>query len=339
MGRSGGAGGFSGGGHSGGGFGGGHNTGGFSGGGRSSGGFGGGNFGGNFGGNHQSGNHHGGNYGYPPPIFFGGGYHRRRGYHIGCGITVISLIFVILAILLLISEFSFSESSKPINTTERTALVGQVQKTDWYEDDIGWISSRNVLIAGLEDFYKQTGIQPFVLFVRYDEKYWNGDGSINPTAADEYLEQVYSEKFNDEAHFIFAYFQCEYDSKQEMDGEFRYLSGYAADTIMDSEAIDILWGYSQNNYYNQSLTIEKMIADTFSQTAEKIMSKPTNAFDVVKVFFIIVGVIVVAVIVYLTVKNINKRKKEKAEETAKILNTPLSTFGDDTSDLEDKYND
>ena len=42
-----------------------------------------------------------------------------------------------------------------------------------------------------------------------------------------------------------------------MEGEFRYLSGYSADTIMDNEAIKILWGYFENNYYNTSLTIEE----------------------------------------------------------------------------------
>lgn len=368
MGRGGGSfgggGGFSGGGHSGGGFGGGHNSGGFSGGGRGSGGFGGGSFGGGgFGGGNFGGGHHGGFGGSggdhrpppPPPhhhhhrpvIFYGGGggYHRG-GYYggTGCGTAVAILVAIIVFIWIssvLMSVFSVF-SSEPFhdtqtNTTHRTALSGEVNMTDWYEDEIGWVSSPNVMIQGLEDFYHETGIQPYILFVKYDSGLWNSDGSLNPADATEYLEDVYSSTFTDEAHFIFAYFQCKNDSRDEMDGEFRYLSGYSADTIMDNEAIDIFWGYFEKNYNDLSLSMEKMISKTFTETGERIMSAPTNGWDFAKVFVIIIGIIVVAVVIFLIIKNNNKRKKEKAEETQRILNTPLNTFGNDTSDLEDKY--
>ncbi len=39
----------------------------------------------------------------------------------------------------------------------------------------------------------------------------------------------------------------------------------------------------------------------------------------------------------MILKNKNKREKEKEEFTKEILNKPLETFGEDTSDLEDKY--
>ncbi|MCD7774134.1 MAG: hypothetical protein LUH40_00945, partial [Clostridiales bacterium] len=285
----------------------------------------------------------GGGYRPPPPPrrrrywgrrYYGGG---------GCGSGIIVTIAVIvLAVLLMVaslfSAIGVSDNDDGLtNTTERTALSGQVNKTDWYEDQIGWVSSKSVMISGLEDFYNETGVQPYVLLVSYSEDYWNEDGTLNADSADEYLETVYSDTFTDEAHFIFAYFQCENDSRSEMDGEFRYLSGYSADTVMDSEAISILWGYFEINYYDTSLSMEKMISNTFSSTAELIMSSPTNGWDAAKVAIIVVGVIAVAVCVVILVKNIHKRNKEKAEENEKILNTPLNTFGNDTSDLEDKY--
>ena len=78
-----------------------------------------------------------------------------------------------------------------------------------------------------------------------------------------------------------------------------------------------------------------MISNTFSETAERIMSRPTNGWDFIIV--VIVGVIIVVsvVIIYKTIKNVNKRAKEKEE----LLNTPLETFGTDTSELEKKYED
>lgn len=317
MGRSSGGGG----GHSSGGFGGGHSSGGFSGGGRSSSSR---SHSSSFGGGHSGYHHH--SWGPPPP------YGYRSG---GSFWYVIFVIFIIAFIYIGIT----SESTSNLKSTkERTPLNGVVSKTEWYEDNIGWVSSKNVLIEGLEDFYKQTGVQPYVLFVPYSDEYWNGS-SINATNADKYLEEVYSNKFKDEAHFIFAYFQCKNDSKSEMDGEFRYLSGYSADTIMDSEAISILWGYFSKNYYNTSLSMEKMISKTFSETADSIMSKPTNVWDFGKILVIGIVVIIVIIVIYKYIKNKNKREKEKEEFTEKVLSKPLETFGNDTSELEKKYED
>ena len=204
------------------------------------------------------------------------------------------------------------------STRVREPLQGVVNKTDWYQDDLGWISSERVLIQGLEDFYNETGIQPFVLFVPYSEDLWN-NGNLDPTKADEYLEKFYDDNFDDEGHFIFAYFQCANDSKQEMEGEFRYLSGYSADTIMDNEAISILWGYFETNYYNTSLTTEEMIANTFSQTAKSIMQNPDEESKVPMVLSIILIVIIVIVIIYAIVKNNSRKKKEQAGKPADII--------------------
>ena len=235
--------------------------GGFSGGGRSSGGFSGRSSGG-FGGSSGGGFYHSG------PNYYGG-WGRGPMYYGSPGgrnsmfdgiITVIVIIIILACFSVMVS--SNSSTKVPKNTKQRTALSGVVNKTDWYEDNIGWVSNKSVLINGLEEFYNKTGVQPYVLLVPYSGDYWNGT-YINATTADNYLEKVYREKFNDEAHFIFAYFQCANDSKSEMDGEFRYLSGYSADTIMDQEAINILWGYFEKNYYDTSLSLEKMISNTF----------------------------------------------------------------------------
>lgn len=329
MGRSSG-----GGGHSGGGFGGGHSSGGFSGRGRNSGsGF-----------NRPGGGTppRGGFYSRPPR-------HYHSGIHVhvgrpmygppiggsGGGLGAVIILFIIMFILIMFSG-KISNNGVPQNTKQRTALSGVAHKTEWYTDNIGWITNKGTLVNGLEEFYNQTGIQPYVLFVSYSPDYWNGD-NINVDAAQKYLEKVYDNIFKDEAHFIFAYFECKNDTKSEMDGEFRYLSGYSADTIMDDEAIKILWGYFNKNYYNTSLSIEEMISNTFSQTAKSIMSAPTNGWDFAKVLVGVIGIIIVVFIIYKILKNKNKREKEKEEYTKQILNQPLDTFGNDTSDLEDKY--
>lgn len=231
-----------------------------------------------------------------------------------------------------------STSNIPKNTKQREALSGVVIKTDWYQDELGWIISDSVMIDGLEDFYKDTGIQPYIAFIPYTSDLWNGD-QLDTTKADTFLSDMYEEKFKDEGHFIFAYFACRNDVKSEMDGQFRYLSGYSADTIMDSEAISILWGYFETYYYDTSLTTEEMISETFAHTGAAIMSKPTNGWDFAKMAMIVVGVIAVVVAVVVVVKTKAAREKEKEEYTKEILDKPLETFGEDTSDLEEKYKD
>jgi len=353
MGRSGGGGfsgggsfgGFGGGGRSGG-FGGrsGGSFGGFGGGGRSggrSGGFSGGRSGGNRSGGFSSGG------GFRPPVFIpvtrrgrgGGGYYGPGGGCGGTGCLTVFIIFIVIVVMLSVFNGDFGNSS-PVESSmrERTPLSGQVNKTDWYSDQLGWIINGQTMIEGLEHFYQKTGIQPYVMLIPYSGEYWNGD-NLNADVAHAYLKKYYDEKFTDGAHMIFAYFEKQYDIKQEMEGEYTYFTGDAADTVMDSEALRIMSGYYNQNYYDTSLSIEQMIANIFSQTADTIMSRPTNGWDAAKIIVPVLGTVGVAVCVVIIAKTAAKRKKEKEEYTKEILETPLETFGEetDTKDLEDKY--
>ena len=275
---------------------------------------------------------------------------RRHGFFFGssgggCGCVSFAMVWLILVIcifsMVISSMFSnVGTSSVAESTKEREALSGVVTETSYYQDDIGWITNSSKLTSGLKDFYKATGVQPYVLFVPYSSTYWTSGTTFNESKATDYLETVYSNTFEDEGHFIFAYFQCKNDSKSEMDGEFYYLSGYSADTIMDDEALEIFWGYFEINCYDTSLSIEEMISNTFSETAENIMSTPTNGWDVLIVIFVVIAVILIIYIIYKAMKDKHKREKEKEEYTKEILDKPLETFGDtDTSELEKKYED
>ncbi len=337
MGRSGGGGGGSsgGGGRSSGGFGGGRSTGGFSGGGRSSGG------GFSGGGSSSRGPSRSGGVpgGFRPVRYYGGGGRRGGGCSGGCLTQLVVFVIVLVIIAAVMMPPRGDSSDIPRNTVQRTALTGQVDKSGWYEDGLSWIQDARTLESGLETFYKRTGVQPYVLLVPYDAQYWTG-GNISASAADAYLESYYNAHFTDEAHFVFAYFEAQNDTRSEMDGAFRYMSGYAADTIMDGEALKIFWGYFNQNYYNTSITPESMLANTFSATAERIMSAPTNGWDFAKTGMLVVMVVGVAVCAVIMVKVRAKRKKEHEAYTESVLNTPLEKFGTDAAEeLSKKYTD
>lgn len=280
----------------------------------------------------------GGNFNNTPGSNNNGGFQQKPRKKRDGLITSIIMIAVFVILLLFIFGLFADDTTDMQNTTERTALSGAVQMTDYYKDDIGWITEKDVLISGLEDFYHETGVQPYVLLVPYDSRFWNGS-DFNGDAGQAYLEQVYAETFNDEAHFIFAYFACANDGKDILDGQFEYLKGYQADTIMDNEAMKIFWGYFQNYYNDTFYTIEEMFANAFSDTATRIMSAPTNGYDTMIVLIIAAGIAIVIIGIVMIVRTAAQRKREKEEYTRKILETPLESFGTDTSELEKKYQD
>ena len=260
---------------------------------------------------------------------------KKKGNGLLTSVIMIAIAFFM--VLVIVGLFA-DDTDSMTNTTERTALTGAVQMTDYYEDDIGWITEKDVLIEGLENFYHETGVQPYVLLVPYNSQFWNGS-DFNGDAGQAYLEQVYADTFNDEAHFIFAYFACANDSKDTLDGEFEYLKGYQADTIMDNEALKIFWGYFESYYNDTFYTLEEMFANTFTDTADRIMSHPTNGYDTMIVLIIAAGIAIVIIGIVMIVRTSAQRKREKEEYTRHILEAPLEKFGTDTSELEKKYQD
>ena len=107
--------------------------------------------------------------------------------------------YVLAAIIVLVVVlFAFKADSKPQqkNTTKREPLSGVVSKSDWYMDDMGWVHNKKVMIEGLEDFYDETGVQPYVAIIPYNSDMWNGN-DINANKADQYLEKLYSYTFKD----------------------------------------------------------------------------------------------------------------------------------------------
>ena len=109
----------------------------------------------------------------------------------------------------------------------------------------------------MEDFYKSTGIQPYLCLVSYD--------SVKDTdaARDEYIESKYTELFStskgiDEGHMLFCYFACQNDKPDVMDGNWLYIVGKQTETVMDENAKQILSHISEN-----IMTIHRLMSMNF----------------------------------------------------------------------------
>lgn len=338
MGRSGGA---RGGGSRGGGFrGGGRSSGGFSGRGRSGGGtFGGGrSFGGRSGGPpppprggffggrrpvrtgpviiHTGGNYYGG-----AP---GGPYHRRWGA--GSIAATVIVVIVILSILIAFAGAGGTRSGGSIqrSTYEREPLpASAVTETGYYTDQGGWFSNPAQLEAGMRQFYRETGVQPYLYLLE--------NGSVTSVSAlADMAEELYPQLFTDEGHFLLVFCDDNYGS---------YNCGYAvgsqAKTVMDDEAIAILADYLDRYYNDYSISEEEVFSNTFAETGERIMTVTKSPLPVIAVC---IAVVVVAVLAFITLKKRREQREREQQRAEKILNTPLEKFGDqEIEDLADKY--
>ncbi len=368
MGRAGRGGG--GGGRSGGFSGGGRSSGGFSGGGRSSGGFSGGGRAGRSGGSGWSGGSGGfgrpsGSYSPRPPRPMmggwgwgvprsrtviinnggGGGYRGPgpnpppppggyRGGSSGC----LTVVLVVVAFMVILSLFSMIASggqggtgSVAPSTVQREPLpASAVEETGYYTDELGWILNERLLLSGMKAFYRETGVQPYLYITD------NINGSYEPTAQEigEYAAALYEQLFTDEGHFVLIY--------QEYDG---YMAGYTAGaqakSVMDNEAVAILQGYL--DLYNTSdLTDEEYFGQVFQKTGERIMTVTKSPWPVVGGIF---GMLLLVALCFFWWKKHKEQKNLEAQQLQEMLNTPLTTFGndqdgngrDDAEDLAEKY--
>lgn len=369
MGRSGGGGGFSGGGGFGGGFGsgGGGFGGGFSGGsgrGRSAGGgFGGGGFGGYPGGYYGGGgsfwggllggligSSRGGGSSRPPQMPVGGpqqpgpggpvgggpggpagggqpGAPQGKAPNSGCGTVFVILAAVLLVVLLVVAlgGGGCSASGVPASTVERTALpAGAANETSYYTDvDGDWIHNPAKLERGLRHFYEETGIQPHVYILP--------NGSVTSYQELEAIaKEKYNELFTDQAHFVLVF--CDTG-----DGRFNaaYWAGSQTGSVLDNEAMQIFEAYLSQDYDDLSLSEEEIFSKAFSDTADRIMTVTPSPLPIIAVCG---AVIIVAVVVFVIVRNRRLARQREAERMEQILNTPLESFADgELEDLEKKY--
>ena len=363
LGRSGGSGGRSGGGSFGGSRGSGGRSGGFGGGfslggrGGSSGGsfgglsggsrggsrggsFGGSSSGGIFGGNRSTGSSFGPRIG---PVFipnmgggFGGGYRTPRsngGGGCGCVTLIIVLIVIAVIFLVLFSIFGSMNSSDSggnitVSSVERVALPpGSVNETEYYTDELGWINNETKLINGLKQFYKETGVQPYL----YLTDTINGSHFPTDVELESFASNLYDELFTDEAHLLLVFF--EYEGRY-MDW---YIAGTQAKSVIDREAGDILLDYIDRYYYDDGLTDEEFFSKSFSDAAKRIMTVTKSPLITV---FIVIGVTVLVIILFIWWKKSKEQKTLEAKRREELFKTPLDKFGDTKAeDLLKKYQD
>ena len=245
----------------------------------------------------------------------------------GCGTVFVILAAVVLVVLLVVAlgGGGCSASGVPASTVERTALpAGAANETSYYTDvDGDWIHNPAKLERGLRHFYEETGIQPHVYILP--------NGSVTSYQELQTIaKEKYNELFTDQAHFVLVF--CDTG-----DGRFNaaYWAGSQTGSVLDNEAMQIFEAYLSQDYDDLSLSEEEIFSKAFSDTADRIMTVTPSPLPIVAVCG---AVIIVAVVVFVIVRNRRLAQQREAERMEQILNTPLEQFADsELSDLEKKY--
>ncbi len=245
------------------------------------------------------------------------------------GLAIILIIAVIiLVIFVAMSMTSGTSGGIPNSTKNREKLSGNASfEKDCVVDSLGWLNDSTQAGKDLKPFYDQTGVQPYVVFLEYDESLTSDEKK------DKYAEKWYSKNIEDENTFVFMYFGTDHEGTGEP-GYMCYVMGSRVNSVMDSEAVEIFWACIDKNWYDGDLSENQVIVNAFSETAERIMTKDTTMADVLK--WVVIAIIVLGglILVIRIMKTKRKHEAEKAAETEQILNTPLETSRDE---LLDKY--
>ena len=258
------------------------------------------------------------------PAFFGYEMGRRRRgpyFHQSSPGFLTILIVLIVAVFLITysgpsnSNNTHSSGQITASTVKREPLPkGAVTETGYYTDELDWIGNQTTLTAGLKNFYKKTGVQPYL----YITDTIDGTHAPSDDQVEQFANSTYESLFSDEAHLLVIFF--EYDNTYHT----WYLAGSQAKTVLDQEAMDILLDYIDRYYYDQDLTDDQMFSKAFDAAGERIMSVTTSPWVPV---LVVVGILAVLAVAFFWWRSYKKQKNKEAEDTEKILHTPLETFG------------
>lgn len=246
----------------------------------------------------------------PPPPRRG---FRRRSYHRtysggssgGCLVTVVAMLIMIFVLIAVFSVFSSSilsigsgRSSTPAITREREKLdSGLSFDSRCIVDEIGWFDSVSNAGRKLKTFYDKTGVQPYIVLLKYHPELETDDQK------EAYAQDYYEDTIDNEATFLYMYF-AEEDQDNEV-GYMCYVNGKRVDSVMDTEAVDILWGYLDRNWYSDMST-DELFEDAFTRTAETVMAKSKSSTNVV--FAVIIGIVIIGAIAAVITATSARRK-------------------------------
>lgn len=274
----------------------------------------------------------------PPPSpsrYYRGGYHYHyhNSYPASPLASIVSSIIVVLVLMVIVGMMlSSSGGGVTKSTRNRTPLPsGNVQTTDYWTEyrepgENNWIGNTTKLESGMQKFYQKTGVQPYL----YLTGTVNGNSNPSDAEVEAFANDLYDQLFTDEGHFLLVFQNYDNSSEYHM----AYVTGTAAETVIDREAADIILDYVEYRYTTED-TEEELFSNAFSMSADRIMTVTKSPWiPILKLG----GTIILVLILFNIWKAVKAQKNREDEATERILNADVEKLGH-SDDLEDKYSD
>lgn len=260
--------------------------------------------------NRGYGGSYGGGYGGNPYGSGYSGYNSPRRSSPWPGVIIITLLVIVFLVVRFGGMMAGQRSTIP-----REKLTGTEFVANCVVDEIDYIKNEGKTGKGLKEFYKQTGLQPWVYFKSYEP-------SLNSDEACESWAKSYAESLGYNHIFLYVYFESEAESRgnSSQPGHMCYIAGPSATQVMDNEAVEIFWNYLDADWVSwDSDDTDGMMIHIFDRTAKTIMKVSATTTDVI--LWIVIGLVVIATGSFTIVIITKKRnaERERAEETERIL--------------------
>lgn len=242
----------------------------------------------------------------PPPI-------RRRRYY---SILWSWLAYIVVACaFIMFMAIAFHSDDVPKSTVNREKVeTGVAFHNNCIVDELGWFDNVSKTEKALQNFYNKTGVQPYIVLFDYNADL--KDDSDCETFADEW----YRANIDNEGTLLFAYFAAE-DTDNDV-GTMVLINGKQISSVMDAEATEIFWAYTDEYWYSD-LSTDDMFIKIFDLTADRIMDKSTTGADVAKIVAVIVLILAIGGVVVVIMNKKRADEKARNEETERILNTKV----------------
>ena len=257
-------------------------------------------------------------------------FHEQRGT-LGMAIRVLMPYISVLVIILVVWIFLFANNNKALKSTiDRKPLTGvQAYNNECVIDEIDYVENVPRLASNLKYFYDATGVQPYVYFKAYDASLTTDEMKL------QWAKEYYDTHINQDNGFLYIYF-----GEQDVDndvGYMCYMNGTQTASVMDSEAVEIFWGYI-DRYWTTDMSTVEVITNAFSSTSDTIMASTTATKGAIKAVAILLTVVVIGVVIIVVIKLKHKRAREEAAETERILNTDIKDLASqEVEELAKKY--
>lgn len=207
------------------------------------------------------------------------------------GLLLLAALAFLLIAVLVTSVSSCSNKEPAAEAPAREKLSEDaVSLTDYYRDEIGFITDENALLPGLEAFYKATGIQPCLYFVKGD----------SAAALQALAEDTYDGWFNDQGHFLLVYGELGEDNYY-----LAYCSGIAASLYLGEQGTDYILNAVEEAYAKEKLTNEAVFSRAFSSAAKALSPNKTAIWP----FILIAAALLFGTVYFLLLRRSKKKKR------------------------------